>query len=126
MDVRIWDCVDASDHEILMFRKNISEAFRHRDMPKYFQYIDALARKINWNKFVKSGKYIDAAVIGVYWNYIPAAIRGSIRLVKIETSTANRIKFAGLRNVSDDFIESADYFYLDPPFWDETITIKDI
>jgi pantetheine-phosphate adenylyltransferase len=107
-------------------KDGISEAFKNKDPEAFFQYIDDIGRAVDWKFFLKRWKVTDAAVIGSYWNYIPDKVKGSIKLIKIETSTANRIKFAKKRNVSNEFISSADYFYIDPPYWDETIEIKDI
>jgi phosphopantetheine adenylyltransferase len=66
----------------------------------------------------------DIPVIGNYWDSIPRYIRSRLRLIKCRASEEDRQYFAEQRKVNPKLIECNNFFYNDPPFWDEEIIIK--
>ena len=127
MDLYIWELIKLPESRKNILKEQLRGCVRNPEQTGiYNSIIYEIARNIDWLKFTQSGRNIDAAVIGVYWDYIPPDIRGLMNLVKVETSEANRRKFAEMRNVSKEFLYFSDCFYKDPPYWDETITIEEI
>lgn len=122
-DKEIWDYVNYPEKETL--KSQLINAFLDKNKARYKVAIDKIGRNIDWELFFLGRTRIDAAVIGVYWKFIPVKIRSKFMLIKVETTLENRMKFAKERNKSLEFIESADFFYQDPPFWDKLITIKE-
>ena len=99
-------------------------AFNKKDVAAFDHLIGNLGRCINWTRWFDSSCNHDMPVIGLYWDCIPLEIRGTLHLVKLTTSNENRMKFMMSRNVNQSFIDCADFFYKDPPYWDEEQEIK--
>lgn len=116
-DKRIWDFADLPDKQDTQNQFAVAFTTRNKDM--YDGLVRKLGESVDWGKLFGFAPVIDAAVIGVYWKYIPAETRCTAMLVKCHTSEENRQKFATARGVSTEFLASADFFYQDPPYWDE-------
>lgn len=90
-----------------------------------------VAKNIDWDRFFTTwynydnsyGFCFDMPVIGSYWKHIPIKYLARLRLIKISTSDENRLLFSNKRMVNPMLIECNDFFYQDPPFWDEEIII---
>jgi len=64
----------------------------------------------------------DVSAFGAYFKYIHPEVIGQFKLVKLNTSPEERMKRAEQRECIRT-LEAFDYFYQDPPFFDEEITI---
>jgi pantetheine-phosphate adenylyltransferase len=123
-DKIIWDFVVREDKSML--KTQFTTAFINKHRPSYDIALYKIGSSIDWKSFFMMNDFFDAAVIGLYWDFIPVEVRAQFAFYKVETSQENRNKFAECRKVSDVFLSSADFFYKDPPYWDHTITIEDI
>lgn len=127
-DKEIWNFIkdnqDKTFQDYIQPRLNV--AFYNKDVPLYNSLIEEIANSVDWQTMFNVYIHIDAAVIGVYWDYIPANLKARSCLIKIETNKVLRNHFINERGVSDKFISSADFFYKDPPYWDKTIQIRNM
>lgn len=122
VDKAIWDFVDDKiDKEFI--KEQLVHQFKNT-MIAFNMTIRNLSRHIDWKGLFAQSDNIDFPVIGTYFNLIPKYILAQCRLVKISTSGERREEFIKSRNVSKKFIECADHFYKDPPYWDDEVVIK--
>lgn len=124
-----WDLLIPDLHRLGLkdkedFKRFAKYCFNRKYRGGFDTVINLIGNNTNWRKLFDSGDIFDMAVIGSYWNYIPADIRGQLKLAKVMTSQSNRLKFAKSRGLSDDFIKCSDFFYKDPPYWDGEETIE--
>ena len=125
-DEMIWNFVELPIARVNFLKDSFKTAFKTMNLDWYNSLVEEIGHFTNWEMMFNFSNFnfIDAAVIGVYWDSIPVELRSKFRLIKVETTLNNRIKFAKSRNVSLEFLECADYFYKDPPFYDKLITIE--
>jgi hypothetical protein len=115
-------CIENEDD----YKREILTAIKIGDIGKYEILMEALGRSIDYKKMFSSNDgcpYFDAPVIGNYFEYIPKNIISQFKLIKISTSEENRINFCKAKKWNPDFLKRLDYFYKDPPYWDEEIII---
>lgn len=102
------------------------ERFYNKDV-QFTSDIGELKKRLDWiNLFLewKTSPDFDIPVIGNYWDSIPKHIRSRLYLIKCRASEEDRRYFGECRGVNPNLIECNNFFYRDPPFWDEEIIIK--
>lgn len=121
-DEAIWRFLPIDTSVIL--KQAFKEAFYSKDDIKIAKLTKEIGTTLNWYTLFSKSRVIDAAVIGSYWEYIPSELRARTTLVKLYTSEDNRKIFSEKRGVGSYFLEIADHYYKDPPYWDEEKEIK--
>jgi pantetheine-phosphate adenylyltransferase len=94
---------------------------------KFFDFVKNNFKTYNISNYIdlkneNSVNIIDFASLGVYWDAIPANIRGSFYLIKLDNTEKNRREFIIKRNFEDK-IKYIDNNYREPDYFD---IVKDI
>lgn len=115
-----------SEEQLNKYLIRVKERFYNKD-ENFKGDIGILGKYFQWTEFFLEWKNpgdFDIPVIGNYWNSIPRHIRSRLRLIKCRASEEDRHYFAECRGVNPKLIDCNNFFYRDPPFWDEEIIIK--
>lgn len=122
-DQMLWEDEDKSEEQIASLKDEARRLFYSKDQA-FWDMVDGFGKEINWYRMFNRFPIIDFPNLGTYWEYIPKSVLAKCKFIKISTSMENRQYFAQCRGANPKLIETSDFFYRDPPFWDEEIIIE--
>jgi len=121
-DKLIWDNLGKVDS--INVKQQVKKAFYAKDSSMFKWFSELIGDNANWEKMFSNSNVIDFPNLGTYWKHIPKNIITRCKFIKITASMEDRTYFSDHRKANPELIETSDYFYQDPPFWDEEIVIK--
>lgn len=109
--------------------EDLKTFFYNKDYKAFTSLTRDLLFDFNWDELFASFENFDNVVfdipiIGSAFYFLPYNILGRLQLIKCRASEEDRQYFAEQRKVNPKLIECNNFFYNDPPFWDEEIIIK--
>jgi len=105
----------------------------YQKSPYFLDRIEELSLSADWERLFKDlllsrsrGKdlCLDIPMLGMYWEYLPDALKGCLDICRFEADMETRKRFSSLREANPKLIECSDHFYKEMPFWDTKIEQK--
>jgi len=121
-DKTIWENIRVSENDRKVIENNFRRAIWEKDRGDYDALMYEMGKNINWANFLNPEYSYEVSALGAYFKYIPPEVVGQFKLVKLNTTPEERMKRAEKRDCLRT-LDAFDYFYEDPPFFDEEIVI---
>lgn len=124
-----WGYIEGfSKKELSSYKDLLKDLFYRKNRVDFEILYDRVLSKMNWDKlflrFPPEHSVYDIPSLGWCWKTLPSEVIANSMLIRVSTSEENRQEFSKARKTNPNLIECSDFFYLNPPFWDEEIQVQ--